>query len=97
MNLLSRSVTLLFSTQMSLNVCYVYHITNHLVFSLLVDLIQFLCIGGYAIEYVKEWPHLGYIVVSSCSDARDIRSRRFSLILNFITDYEHHIRSTFSE
>ena len=32
------------------------------------------------IEYVNEWPHLGHIITSSCDDARDIMSRRFSLI-----------------
>jgi hypothetical protein len=39
-----------------------------------------LFIGGNAIEYVNEWPHLGHILTSTCDDTHDIMSRRFSLI-----------------
>jgi hypothetical protein len=37
-------------------------------------------IGGNAIQFVNEWPHLGHIISANSDDAHDIMSRRFSLI-----------------
>ena len=37
-------------------------------------------IGGNVIQYVNEWPHLGHIISVNCDDAKDIMSRRSSLI-----------------
>ena len=37
-------------------------------------------IGGNVIPYVNEWPHLGHIISVNCDDAKDIMSRRSSLI-----------------
>lgn len=37
-------------------------------------------IGGNAIQYVNEWPHLGHIISANSDDAHDIMSRRFTLI-----------------
>ena len=37
-------------------------------------------IGGNVIQYMNEWPHLGHIISANNDDARDMMSRRFSLI-----------------
>ena len=37
-------------------------------------------IGGNVLQYVNEWPHLGYIISANNDDAHDIMSQRFSHI-----------------